>query len=77
MLEPRVGEDTVDAPHDVRDVAYSGLMARTVRWAKRHTTREKLDRGENVAGPVEGVDAVVDGAARFGRVVYSAQVLPF
>ena len=70
-------KDAVDAPHDVRDVAYSCLMARTVWCAKRHTTREKLDVGECVASPVESVDAVVDGTAGFGCVVHSAQVLPF
>ena len=71
-----MGKDAVDAPHDVRDVAYGGLMARTVWRAKRHTTWKKLDGGEYVTCPVESVDAVVDRAAGFGCIMYSAQVLP-
>ena len=32
--------------------------------------------GQDVGGPVEGVAAVVDGAAGLGRVVHGAEVLP-
>ena len=70
-------KDAVDASHDVCDIAYGGLMAGTVWRAERHSTRKELDGGEYVTGPVESVDAVVDRAACFGCVVYSAQVLPF
>ena len=70
-------EDAIDASHDVGDVAYGGLVARTVLRAKSHTTRKKLDGGENVTGPVKSVDAVVDRAAGFGCIMDCAQVLPF
>ena len=70
-------EDAIDASHDVGDVAYCGLVARTVLRAERHTTRKKLDGGEDVTGPVESVDAIVDRAAGFGCFVDGTQVLPF
>ena len=70
-------EDAIHASHDVGDVAYCGLVAGTILRAESHTARKKLDGGEDVAGPVESVDAVVDGAAGFGCFVDSAQVLPF
>ena len=77
MLEPGMCKDAVDAPHDVCDIAYRGLVAGTVWGAERHTTREQLDGGEYITGPVESVDAVVDRTAGLGCLVHRAQVLPF
>ncbi len=77
VLEPRVCKDAVDAPHDVCDVADGGLVAGAVWRAERHAAREQLHGGEDITRPVESVDAVVDGAAGFGCIVYGAQVLPF
>ena len=79
VLEPGVGEDTVQPAEDVDEVLDRGglVVAALARGRGRHEARgEDLGVRDHVGGPVEGVAAVVDGAAGFRGVVHGAQELP-
>ena len=77
MLEPRVRKDTIYATEDIRQLADALLRAACALAAKRQTAREVFLRGEDAAGPVKRVTAVINGAAGFWWVVHGAEVLPF
>lgn len=75
VLEPGVGEDAVEAAEDVDEVLDGDALAVGV-GRDDEAAGEDLGVGDDVGGPVEGVAAVVDGAAALGLLVHGAEELP-
>lgn len=81
VLEPGVRKDAVEAPEDVDEALDADVLAPRpagpVRVAEDdEAAGEQLLVGDDDGGPVEGVAAVVDGAAALGLLVDGAQELP-
>ena len=70
-----MGEDAVEAAEDIDEVLEGGAPVVTV-GLDDEAAGENLGVGDDVGGPVQGVAAVVDGAAALGRVVHGAEELP-
>lgn len=70
-----MGKDPVHAAEDVGQLPL--LVAGIGFRSEGQAAGEVLGGGQNVGRPIEGVAAVVNGAARLRWVVDSTQVLPF
>jgi hypothetical protein len=73
MLEPGMGENTMQTAEDVDEVLNSGALLVVI---DDKPAREDLRVGHNVGSPIESVTAVVDGTAILGRLVHGTQELP-
>ena len=70
-----MGEDAVQAAEDVDEVLDTDVLGVSVA-EDDEAAGEELLVGDDVGGPVEGVAAVVDGAAALGLLVDGAEELP-
>ena len=75
VLEPGMGEDAVDATEDVGQLAHA-LEDIAAFSAELESGWEVFGGCQDVGRPVEGVVDIVDCAARFGRFVHGAEILP-
>ena len=75
MLEPGVGEDAVHATEDVGQLAHA-LEDVAAFSPQLESGWEVFGGCQDVGRPVESVVDIVDSAARFGRFVHGAEILP-
>ena len=76
VLEPRVGEDSVDATKHVGEMAHGGLRTSRGFGTQSQTGGEVFWRAQDVGCPVQRVVAIVNCTAALGRVVDRTEVLP-
>lgn len=62
-------------PEDIDQVLNPDILTMSVGQNNK-STGEELLIGDDVSGPIEGVAAVVDGAAALGLLVNGAEKLP-
>jgi hypothetical protein len=76
MLKPGMGEYAMQPAEHIDEILDTHILTVVVIMDDK-AAGEDLLVGHNVGSPVQGVTAVVDGAAALGLFVHSAEELPF
>lgn len=69
-------KDAIQPSEDVGQMSHAGLCAAARLRAESQSAGKVFRRRKDIRGPIEGMAAIVDGAAGFGRIVHGTEVLP-
>lgn len=76
VLEPGVGKYAMQPAEHIDEILDAKILTMIV-VVNNKPAREDLLVGYNVGSPVQGMTAVVDGAATLGLLMHSTEELPF